>query len=117
MANEEKVIEKARPDIAQIDQMVDLNGGTQIIRIRHLSPDKDGKPRPDIHRGVAKVNIQGREAKFEFGFPPELSLEECFARSEEFGQQAFASYQKEQASQIVVPGGIDMSKLKKNLGQ
>lgn len=100
-------------DIGQVDQFVDINSGTQIVQIRLLKPDSNGKPRPDIRRGVASVMVQGRQAKFEFGFPPEMSLEDCFRHSEEFGRKAFADFQKEQSNQIILPKGVDMSQLKK----
>jgi len=104
--------------IVEIKQYIDENSGMSVVE--HI-PVQDGKQsngftlvedRPIKRFGKAFIPTQMGNMPFQFNFPEDMSVLECFEKFTDYAEQALENLQKESQNQIIVPQGIDADSLR-----
>ena len=88
-----KLDNDGKPVVAQVKEFLDMSTGKKITVLEPL----DSKF-PNIMLGKAQIMSGHGPAEFQFNFPTgadAITLEEAFAKFDEFGEKAFNEYQAE----------------------
>lgn len=104
-------------DIVEVKEWKDRNSGMTVIEHIPLTPNIsknvltliDNKP---TRYGKAHIPTQMGPIAFQFVFPEEYSLMECFEHFEEWAEKAVEEMEKEANNKIIIPQGVNANALR-----